>query len=426
MLCLLGYGETLAAAGTDGWDLTPLEKAPHWESLDPFQGTVTLKDFQEVLERVFLSSPEDAKTLIQLFPGHALIARQSRRPESTFRLQFGKAPPPPASWRPASQLPPLSNPAKPLEGLRIAIDPGHLGGAWARMEHRWFQIPSPAPAPTDSTAKALPPNSPVMEGEIVLRVAELLEEKLTSLGARVALVRRRLQPVTALRPTDLLDSVRQTLGLPPESSPDTHRSLQWESERLFYLSAEIRARAERINQEFRPDLALCLHVNAEPWGNPSRPALVDRNHFHILINGCFSRSELLKDDQRFLLLHRLLQRTPAEELALAEAVAASMGPKLGLPAYEYRGTQAKRPGASPYVWSRNLLATRIYHCPVVYFEPYVMNHQLTHARIQAGEYPGTRSILGGQYPNLFEEYASAVAEGVASYYAQRRQPVPAP
>lgn len=429
MVCLIAFSGA-GAADSASWDLTPLEPPPEWRTLDAFQGTLTSKEFQDELEHAFLSTSSDAKGFFQVLPDHALITMKSRRPEATYRLQFGDGSRAPGIyWRPASALPPPMDPSKPLEGLRIAVDPGHIGGEWARVERRWFLIPDPpsagAPRPArDGTnpTGAPKPNRPVQEGDLVLRVAELLEANLTAMGARVALVRRRLEPVTALRPPDLLDPVRKSLGLSPGSdpNPENDRLLRDGSERLFYLSAEIRARGERVNREFRPDLALCLHLNAEPWGDPARPSFVAQNHFHILINGCYSRSELMKDDQRFFLVQRLLQRTHPEELALAESIAAVMGPKLGLPPYEYRGNHAKRPGSNPFVWSRNLLATRIYECPVIYFEPYVMNHEVTHTRIQAGEYEGRLTILGAEYPNLFEEYASSVAEGVASYYRAKR------
>lgn len=423
MLCLALQPKTTWTAEPPDWDLTPLEPAPEWAALDPWQRTVSGQEFKEELERIFLAAPGIANDLFQVFPDHALIAKQSKHPEQSYRFEFGNHPQPlaPVYWRAPSRLPPLRDASHPLQDLRIVIDPGHIGGEWARMEQRWFLIPDP-PSPCSGAEGNSPQNLPVQEGNLVLRVAELLEQKLTAQGARVALVRRRLEPVTPLRPVTMLDSARKSLGLEPNITPDTNTQLRAESERLFYLSAEIRARGQLVNREFRPDLAVCLHMNAEAWGNPAQPSLTKRNHFHILINGCYTRAELMKDDQRFLLMHRLVQGIHREEVALAETVAEIMAPRLGLPPYEYLGGKAKHPGTNPFVWSRNLLATRIYSCPVIYFEPYVMNDEVTYARIQAGEYEGTRSILGVSYPNLFEEYAAGVAEGLVAYYNKHRSP----
>jgi len=425
-----------AMASSPPWNLTPLAEPPDWSELDRFQHTVSASVFEDELIRNYLSDPEDAKTLIEVREDHALIVRRMRDPDRTYRLEFSgpDATMPPAYWRAPGELPPLTTRERPLEGMRILIDPGHLGGRWARMEQRWFLMPEPpgegpaedvpAPKPRPSERKdppARPVHRPVKEGEIVLRVAELLEEKLTRLGARVALVRRQLEPVTDLRPADFTDQVRDRYGLPDSATAKTNALLRRSSERLFYLSSEIRARGRRVNEEFRPDLALCLHVNAETWGDPDRPSFVEKNHFHLLINGCYSRSEVLKDDQRHDLVRRILLRTHPTELALAETIAEVMAPILDLPPYVYTGSNAKRISSNPYVWSRNLLATRIYYCPVIFFEPYVMNHEVTHARIQAGEYEGVREILGRTYPNLYEEYASSVARGVAAYYGNVRR-----
>ena len=42
-------------------------------------------------------------------------------------------------------------------GLNVTLDPGHLGGRWAKMEERWFQVDD---------------QPPVEEGELTWRVAK--------------------------------------------------------------------------------------------------------------------------------------------------------------------------------------------------------------------------------------------------------------
>jgi hypothetical protein len=73
------------------------------------------------------------------------------------------------------------------------------------------------------------------------------------------------------------------------------------------------------------------------------------------------------------------------------------------------------------VYARNLLATRLYRCPVVYCEPYVMNSKDVFARIQAGDYEGTRNINGVERKSIFREYADSVAEGLADYCSKARK-----
>ena len=144
----------------------------------------------------------------------------------------------------------------------------------------------------------------------------------------------------------------------------------------------------------------------------------------MLVNGAYSAGELRFDDQRHDLLCKLLNRSYAEELAVSERVAAALATTAQLPPYQYTTPNARQTGASPYVWTRNLLANRLYRAPVVFFEPYVMNSEAVWARVQAGDYDGEFTIGGEPRRSIFREYADAVAEGLRDYYSKAR-PAPA-
>ena len=77
---------------------------------------------------------------------------------------------------------------------------------------------------------------------------------------------------------------------------------------------------------------------------------------------------------------------------------------------------AQAVGGNPYVWARNLLANRLYRCPVVFLEPYVMNSQEVWERVQAGDYEGERVIAGSLRKSIYREYADALA----AYVSRRR------
>ena len=190
-----------------------------------------------------------------------------------------------------------------------------------------------------------------------------------------------------------------------------------ESERLFYRVSEIRRRARLVNGTIKPDVVLCLHFNAEGWGDEKHPALVNDNHMHLLITGALSKDELACEDQRLDMLIKLLNRSHSEELPLANTLADVLAAATGLPPYVYRGASVVR--VSPYLWARNLLANRLFSCPVVYIEPYVMNSHAGFARIQAGDYDGRRTFAGTPRKNIYREYADAVAAGLAKYYSRK-------
>ena len=149
--------------------------------------------------------------------------------------------------------------------------------------------------------------------------------------------------------------------------------------------------------------------------------LIDTKHLHLLVNGSYLQDELEFDDERFEMIRRLLSRAYVEELAIADTVASSMANATGLPAFQYPTTlTTTKVGTSGYVYARNLLATRLYRCPVVYCEPYVMNSNDVFARIQAGNYEGTRNVNGQQRKSIFREYADSVVDGLVDYYSKAR------
>ena len=379
-----------------------LAPTPDWSELDAYQQTITRDTFAKVLEEVYSQGPA-WKTSVTIHEDHAII----RAPDEPYRLEFAARPlstPPPRYWRAAVQMPLVESAAadRPLDGIKIAIDPGHIGGDWAKMEERWYQIGGQG--------------TEVKEGELTLKVAQILKPQLEAMGATVTLVRDSHEPVTALRPADLIELAKEDLAAknqPPERA-EAH------SEIMFYRWSEIRARAKRINEEIQPDLVLCLHFNAESWGNPASPSLTKRNHLHLLINGTYSNAEFAKHDQRLDLMRRLLQRIHPEELALSSAVADSMADATRLPAYVYTKPTAKQIDDHPFVYARNLMANRIYYCPIVFLEPYVMNSQEVYDRIGAGDYEGERDVAGKTRRSIFREYADGVAEGLAAYYREAR------
>ena len=63
-----------------------------------------------------------------------------------------------------------------------------------------------------------------------------------------------------------------------------------------------------------------------------------------------------------------------------------------------------------------MLANRLFECPVIYFEPYVMNCQEGHDRVQAGLYEGTRVVAGKPRLSLYHEYANGVVQGLVAHY----------
>lgn len=379
--------------------LSVLGEKPDWKKLEAYQETITRADFERLLTTVFTTGGA-WRNFIGLDDTEARIRTGG---DDILHLRFatpGRARPTPRPWKSTADLPPAPA-GKPLHGLRIAIDPGHIGGRWARIEERLLHFPG---------------DTPVCEGDMTLSVARLLKPRLEALGATVLPVRDKPEPVTPLRPASLMKFASESQ---PADSPE---ALQKLAERLFYRTAEIRARAKLVNETLTPDLVLCLHFNADPWGDPENPTLVERSHLHLLLNGAYTDEEVALADQRFAMMEKILSRTHAEEALVGAAVADRFALETGLPPYIYPpGSRNALPvNGHPYLWARNLLANRLYDCPVIFMEPWLMNSTLDYPRFQAGDYEGLKEVNGKPQPSIFREYADALTEALARHYEQRR------
>jgi hypothetical protein len=395
----------------------PLADPPKWRLLEKYQRAITHDEFERLLRDVYCSHGISDE-FIRIDRDFACIL-MDRDAQAWFTLRFAKDErrrrSTPRSWRAAQSLPRQKR-AGVLSGLKIALDPGHIGGEWAKMEERWFKMGD---------------TPPVEEGEMTLRVAKMLAPKLRALGALVSFVRNKPEPVTPFRPDDFREAARAVLRADGTENPREdfdgpddplkEQAVRWQSEILFYRNSEIHQRARLVNTRLHPDLVLCLHFNAEAWGDERNPTFIDKNHLHLLVNGSYLEPELTSDDERFEMLRRLLGRSYDEEIKIADTVAATMAKEMQLPPYQYTTDNVTKVGTSGYVYARNLVATRLYQCPVVYFEPYVMNNSEVFARVQAGDYDGTRPINGIERPSIYREYVDSVVEGLVEYYRGARR-----
>ena len=396
--------------------LSPLATQPIWRKLEAFSRTLTLQEFETAL-RVNYSDGT-------AFPPPWKVGTDNVTVDTgdedapTVKIEFRPPNEKPADvarfWRKAEELPPIAG-RPPLSDVHISIDPGHIGGLFAKMEERFLSFH---------------PGEAIQEGDLALLTAEVLKKRLEGLGAVVSLVRDQNHPVTPARPGDFNNLALTTLKDAGVAAPaDRYDGLtgdakiltvQWQSEKLFYRVAEIRARAKKVNQQLKPDIVLCLHFNAEDWGDATQPQYSPVNHMHVMINGCYAAAELVEEDVCFEMLSRLFSRIHEVELPLAESVADAMAAATGLPAYVYTTKNARRAGTSPYVYARNLLANRLYECPVVYLEPYVMNHQETYQRLLLGHYIGRTLLNGKLQTSAIEDYVRGVVEGLVRHYQSKR------
>lgn len=317
--------------------------AADWSALERHQHTITRTEFDNLLATVYCPSGTFTNYLAYSTNSVTVLSKTN----TLFTLHFATSP--------------TSNRKSPIR--RIALDPGHIGGEWAKFEERHFVHGN---------------DKPIVEGALNLTVARLLKTRLESAGLTVFLTRNDCKPVTDKRPPD--------------------------------ARSDIAARARLVN-DFKPDLTVCIHFNA------SSHRLVDDNYLSVFVHGNYLPDELHDDEQKFHLLSKLLERSHATELAVADLVAVSLAKATGLPPLPPSENAAPVTG-KPYLLLRNLAANRQIHGPVIYLEPYFMNNRTVWQRLQLGD-TGDR--------NIFHEYADAVAAGLLNFAGcsgTRKQVVP--
>ncbi len=398
--------------------------APHlptpnpWFPIDLYQGTITRAQFEQKLHNLY--DPFSAFTpYLDINDSRVVIyPTSSNKTTPQFVLQFAppNQPKPPMRWfRTPEEVRAVTHPLdKPLNGLRVAIDPGHIGGPWAQMEERSTRYKGSAP---------------VQEGDLNLITARILKAELTAMGATVFVVRDSTEPVTPYRPSDLIEQARELLvahsahatnlrALPPDKLNLLFGQRLMElSEFLFYRCSEIVERGNRIRNNFVPDITVTLYIDATPGSG--RGHLTNGNANIFFVGGSYTKSEMQDPEMQRRCVYKMVEGSSDIEAEVAGDIANVFTQRTGLGPVQYGNSSTTRaviPG-NAYVVARNLAANREYDGPVVCTEPYFMNNHTVYQRLLAGDYDGQRTFDGKSYGSIFREYADCVAQGLVKAYA---------
>jgi N-acetylmuramoyl-L-alanine amidase len=268
-------------------------------------------------------------------------------------------------------------PLKPLAGMKIAIDPGHIANdtATGRLEQKFIRMNVPqANNELDSMAVGF------AEGQLTWQTANLLALKLRNAGAEVIFTRNA--GMTAFGKTFAQwknDDYRRTLDSLLKVDPanqnlkDLKSGKMKEDRSIFrfvFRDAELRKRSEIINA-FGPDLTIVIHYNVDetnaPWVKPTT-----KNYCMLFVPGSFEANELESSEDRFEFLRLLLTDDIEQSIEASDFVGKQFKEKLGVPLAgpddaTYLNTscmKARKQG----VFARNLSMTRLVHGPIVYGE----------------------------------------------------------
>ena len=411
---LIVCGLAKACAAVQPGDLLKDPSPEEWGALSSFSGRLTRAEFEGQLKAVF-DPFGGLRPFLKITDQSVEVFATPKQETCVATIAF-------ASTNQVTLPKPFgpqhstkdSGPSQPLAGLKVAIDPADIGGAWGAMENR------------SSYYKGY---GLIQEGDLNLIVSIVLAERLRQLGAEVFVTRDTSEPVCeasvpevakivpfvlADRPYILAGTFRSRTRNIRKTSPIYERIV---AEVLLTKNLEARARAEKVRCSMKPDFTIVLQFDASPSSRRHKLTTINRNI--LFVEGAYTASELSKDPrQRCRLLSKMLQGVSPMEKEVAVAIATRLTEATGFPPVHYGDSKTTRAiGGSPYVVARNLLLPREHEGPVIVTEPYFMNEVVTLQRLLAGDFEGSREIGGKQLTSIYREYAEAVAAGIVDAYA---------
>ncbi|MES2768885.1 MAG: hypothetical protein V4596_07035 [Bdellovibrionota bacterium] len=317
----------------------------------------------------------------------------------------------------------LGTPSSPLRGLRVAIDPGHMG------ESQWDEM----------TGKYVKHQGKYLsEGVMALQTSLLLQSELKALGAEVELTRMGMVPVTEMKyedlpvtkfaKTELLEHVYSPWFLKLLSSGTgsvLHKAFDQNADRkklwsdtsrynYFILKEDLWARADKINN-FKPDIVLIIHYDVLPNSgdghavNPQAP-----NQTKIYVAGSYFDIEFGSRKARKQFAKKLLDQNQwNESINLSRNILDQFNSQMGL-SYP-SGSEGSIPVA-PGIFARNLTLPRFLEAPAVaYLECLFYNRPQEFSAFTNTKYPMIINGVNYPYSDRLKQVVSSIKAGVVNY-----------
>ncbi|MCU0449896.1 MAG: N-acetylmuramoyl-L-alanine amidase [Bernardetiaceae bacterium] len=316
-----------------------------------------------------------------------------------------------AAGRERTPVPKGARADRPLQGYRIAIDPGHIAGdiEMAKIEQRFVILDL-----DDGTKISF------CEGDLNLGTAQVLKEKLEKLGADVLLTRNR--PNTGARGLTyqswkktelpaLLRAAQKSGKL--TAAQQTHLLTKAPDAQLYeayFLPEDLQARARVINA-YQPDLTVIIHYNGSPF--PRRPwnKPVSSNYNMVFMPGAFLAGELASSEARFDFLRMLVLGNLEGSAQFAKLVLQEFTQRLQVPPVPVKNRvfylNFNSIFVSQGVYARNLGLSRLVNSPLCYGESLYQDHE-AEARL-LNLHQGAKKQTSPRVRQVADAYYRAVA-----------------
>jgi N-acetylmuramoyl-L-alanine amidase len=312
------------------------------------------------------------------------------------------------------------NRTAPFRGLRVVIDPGHMGTPfWNDKDGKYVTVGGKT----------------VAEGELTLSTAKLLATELEKLGAEVLLTRTELAPVTPYTwdnfdPTARLadyyyksrdDWMGKYLALSDAelvrqlpNAPEVRKMSTYSGRVALYLQEDLDARA-KVAEAYHPDLFIDLHYDSQ-----AVDALQSkRDDVSVYVPGAVGKIETGARNQRADALKHLLDvRRWKQSAQMAKILVDQVSKKLGVPLLRdgEPGTMIK---VEDGVFARNIFETKRATTSLsVFFESFHYDYVKEFPRLTTLDREATYHGEKYRYPARLEAVSNGIRDGLLRYFDQ--------
>ena len=346
---------------------------------DPFQGRLS-KEYVTHKISYYLQYSKEIENYFEIQEDALVIFSSPKNKKdgvSEYRLDFGD-----------KNLPnPQFNLVKPISSVRIAIDPGHFGGKWARLEERYIDVEH----------EGLSVNFD--EGTLSFLTAVHLKKMLEGQGASVFLTRTKVGE--GVYPENFFDWLKK-------------RPEYWEKGvalstifRRHYNRLDLRERARLIN-EYQPDLTIAIHYNTVGCKETIEPT--DRNFNLIFIPGAFCNNELASFEDRFHFLRLICTQDLEGSMQLAHVLVDMFSKHLKV--FPFTSPVHNSLLEANGVFSRNLCITRLIKSPICYGETLIQNNEKELINLSKND----EVVDGIPCPQRVIDVANAYYEAILAFF----------
>lgn len=306
-----------------------------------------------------------------------------------------------------------------LQGLRVALDPGHMGGPlWDERTGKYVESGK----------------TRVSEGTIALQTALLIEKRLKQLGAEVLITHRELGPASPvpyekmdllayareeLRYQSLQDWFQNLIATTPDNQLTTVFDNSSDRKKLFsenmrdsyYATREDLFYRNEMIKAFKPDLTVVIHFDA----GTSVPQANAHNQSFAYVVGNFPPTDFATSEIRERVLAHLSQHELWQQsVSLSSSILKEINKDLNVPLADEAPWGLP---VAPGVFTRNLVLSRQNtYSPLTYLECLYYGNLAEFNRLSTLD--GGSLEIGGkiyQYPNRLNVLASAITNGIINY-----------